>query len=53
MHYKRSTSYQASKNLIDAFIAHMIENGALTTICAALNLTFYLVYPNNFLYVCM
>ncbi|RXW19819.1 hypothetical protein EST38_g6039 [Candolleomyces aberdarensis] len=53
MHYKRSTSYQASKNLIDAFIAHMIENGALTTICAALNLIFYLVYPNNFLYVCI
>ncbi|KAF6752362.1 hypothetical protein DFP72DRAFT_451938 [Ephemerocybe angulata] len=51
--YKRSTTYRKSKTMIDTFIAHTIENGALTTVFAALNLVFFLVYPDNYMYICL
>lgn len=53
MVYRRSAVFQVSRNLVDSFIFHTIENGALTAVCAALNLIFYLVYPDNYLFICV
>ncbi|KAF6758019.1 hypothetical protein DFP72DRAFT_889666 [Ephemerocybe angulata] len=49
---RSSTAYSSSKNVLNALIIHTIENGMITTVCALVDLICFLVFPDNFYYIC-
>lgn len=50
---REQTWFTTSKSVINALIVHAIENGMITTVCALVDLICFLVYPDNWFYVCL
>lgn len=47
------TSFRGSKNMLNALIIHSIESGAITSVCALLELVTFLVLPDALYHVCL
>lgn len=53
LQYKEGTSYDALKNVLNTLILKSVENGAITTLCVALNLAFFISRPDNLIHVAL
>ncbi|TEB26548.1 hypothetical protein FA13DRAFT_1019619 [Coprinellus micaceus] len=47
LNFKAATELSTTKRLLNWLIFHAVENGAITTVCAALNLAFYIGRPQD------
>ncbi|TEB29993.1 hypothetical protein FA13DRAFT_606390 [Coprinellus micaceus] len=50
--FKAATELSTTKRLLNMLIFNAVENGAVTTVCAALNLAFYLTRPLDYIHLC-
>ena len=51
--FKAATELSTTKRLLNMLIFNAVENGAVTTVCAALNLAFYLTRPLDYIHLCL
>lgn len=49
--FKARTELSTTKRLLNSLIFHAVENGAVTTLCAALNLAFYITRSQDNIHV--
>ncbi|RXW25087.1 hypothetical protein EST38_g758 [Candolleomyces aberdarensis] len=45
-------SFRGSRNMMNALIIHSVENGAITTFCALIDLLTFLLLPDTLYYAC-
>ena len=51
--FKARTELSTTKRLLNSLIVHAVENGAVTTLCAALNLAFYITRSQDNIHVAL